>query len=70
MAAQTPLPRTGPDWAAWLHAAAQPPSTGMPRGAAQAEAWDRLTWLARRAGFAVEREHCGHGDGVPCGTAG
>ena len=62
--AQIPLPRTGPDWAAWLHAAARPPNTLVPGGAGPPEAWDRLTWLARRAGFAVEREHCGRGDGV------
>jgi hypothetical protein len=47
-----------------LHAAARPPGPGVSGGAGPREAWDRLTWLARRAGFAVEREHCGHGDGV------
>ncbi len=45
-----------------------PPVAGQPRprggGPPPGAAWDALRWLARREGFAVEREACGRGDAV------
>ena len=49
---------------------AVPASTGMvPPGEAPAGLWDALCWLARREGFAVEREHGCPDDGATMWTA-
>ncbi len=60
--AQVPQPRTGQDWADWLRSTAQ--LHGENGSVTLPEIWQALTWMARREGFAVEREYCGHGDGV------
>lgn len=49
---------------------AVPASTGIPRpGEALPGLWDALCWLARREGFAVEREHGCPDDGATMWTA-
>src|SRR5260370_2150106 len=60
--AQVPQPRTGQDWADWLRSTAK--LHGENGSVTLPEIWQALTWMARREGFAVEREYCGHGDGV------
>jgi len=52
---------SGQDWTDWLRRASSRPAAGRPRapGLSLDWAWDALTYLARRNGFAVSRADCG-----------
>ena len=59
--------RSGQDWAAWLrqaHSARAPGAPGHPHGESLTAAMAAMVHLARRHGFAVEREDCGDSDGL------
>jgi DNA primase len=58
-------PRTGQDWAAWLHETAQGRRAGGRRPVVvDADAvWVALMHLARQQGFTVERGHCADAEG-------
>ena len=59
--------RSGRDWAGWLRQAHRVPAAGRSQRHGRqvpAGAWETLVHLARRQGFAVDRENCGEGEAV------